>query len=82
MLMQLFTIFDEAAQESGEVFMAKNRATAKRFFDLGLAKIADVSKKDYSLFHLGQYDTEKMEITVVEPMKVHLNVNDDVEVML
>ena len=84
MLMQVFTIFDEAAQESGEMFFAKNRVTAKRNFDNALKNVSPVSKSDYALSHLGSYDTETMKFEGMEPVRVHLNVEDanSAEVML
>lgn len=46
-----------------------NEQTARRNFTISCKNIDDVAIKDYSLYHIGNYDTESGEIKPVSPVE-------------
>lgn len=67
MLMSVYTIFDEVAEEAGPLFTAKNDAVAVRSAKLALK---DAQASDYTLYKLGQYDPVKCKIFAEEAKKI------------
>ena len=59
----VYSIYDEAANEYGPVFTAKNDAVAKRQF-LQLVKSVEYPA-EYGLFKVGDFDSECMEFPLV-----------------
>lgn len=57
--MKVYCIYDRVAQEGGPLFCAKNEAVAVRNYNnlLSSSNVDNVS--DYSLYCLGEYDSEQ-----------------------
>lgn len=63
MTMQLYTIWDTVAKDSGPIFMAKNDGTAARQYkNLLKERKLDITEDEYELIHLGEFDTESATI--------------------
>lgn len=75
--MNLYAVYDTLAQESGPLFEAKNDEVAKRSF-MNLIFRGEVLRPDeYSLFLIGRYDHENMEVFVHEKVKIDVEVQKD-----
>lgn len=61
MIIQIFSIYDKVAQESGPLFLAKNLAVAKR---MAHGNLKNVEKSDFYLRSHGDFNVETGEITV------------------
>lgn len=68
MKFNLYTVLDQIAEEAGPVFVAKNSGVALRNFSAMIKDMAMPS--DYSLFHVGEYDSDSMEVTGMIPKEV------------
>lgn len=70
--MNVYTINDRVAEESGPPFIAKNDGVATRQF---LAMIRDesvLSVNDYRLLRIGEYDPKTSKIESCDIMEVYL----------
>ena len=75
MKFNLYTVNDVVAEEAGPVFCAKNSGVAFRNFS---AMLKDVATPDeYELFHVGEYDSDSMEVTAMIPKKVYYGDDTD-----
>jgi len=74
MITHMYTVKDKLADEAGPIWIAKNRAVARRqFFQLISNERVD-KVLDYELYELGIYNTESMLIAVhIEPEIVNLD---------
>lgn len=62
----LFVIRDNVAKEFGaDVFVAKNDGVAMRGYRVAMSKTS--SPDDFSLYHVGWYDTESGEVEGLVP---------------
>ena len=70
MITNIYTINDAVAEDSGPIFQAKNNGVAiRQYSDL----IKSVDKRlinDYSLWCLGTYDSESMELVMNQPLEI------------
>ena len=57
MIYNLYSIYDKDAQEYGPLFNAKNAVIASRYVEQMLNEVKNVDP--YSLYFMGEYDTEK-----------------------
>jgi len=64
MLFSLYTVYDKVAKESGPIFQAHNDQVAMRSFSQ--MPIDEKVKGDFELIKLGEYDTEKVQVTPCE----------------
>lgn len=62
----LYTIYDKIAEEAGPLFHAPNNKVARRNYDAMLSQVSDVSKDDYILYRVGEFDTDKAMIYPTE----------------
>lgn len=79
---RLYTIYDNVKQESNQIQQYKNDAEALRVFAHSLSALTDQSPAkpdDFSLFCLGTFDTETMDIQPMTPHLVKYNVDDQGE---
>lgn len=68
--MNLYTVYDRIAEESGPVFEAKNDGVAMRMF-LTIKSKTDNLQDDYKLLRLGSIDHQTSMITVSQvPIEV------------
>ena len=58
MKVNLYTIYDVMAEESGPVFQAKNDNVARRACDSMIMEASTFAVSDYHLWCLGCFDTE------------------------
>lgn len=59
----IYTIYDEAADEFGPVFTAKNDAVAKRQFQQVLKGVEYPA--EFGLFQVGEFDSECTEMPLI-----------------
>ena len=59
MLVNIYTIYDNVAEECGPIFQAKNDKVACRACDSMISEACGNSVSDYQLWCLGSFDTEK-----------------------
>lgn len=77
MVYNIYTVFDIGANEAGPLFQAKNHHVALRHFDQINETVHRNSKGDYVLKHLGTYDTESMELKIIPPANVEINIDSE-----
>lgn len=77
--MKIYAIYDKIAEESGPLFQAKNDLIAVRNTKNMLMQNGVTVPDDYILYHLGEYDTESMELTVLqEPEEIlFMNISEE-----
>lgn len=77
----VYTIFDEAADEYGPVFTAKNDAVAQRQFNQ-LMKTVEYPGEFY-LYKVGEFDSENYEtpLSVCEPEEVYNGLKVEKEII-
>mgnify|MGYP001035144656 CR=1 FL=1 len=63
MITELYTIFDNVADEAGPIFQAKNFNVALRYVK-ELMKDSPIDPKEYSLVRLGNFNTVSMALGV------------------
>lgn len=73
MIKQLYTIYDKVAEDSAPIFEAKNDGIALRQIKQLLTNSPVNNVNDYSLLHLGCYDSEKC-ITTINEKPVELDI--------
>lgn len=64
-IMQVYTIRDRLAKESGPVFESKNNNTALRFYRSGLAA-QKLPESEYELYRIGAIDHETDRFVVLD----------------
>lgn len=67
---ELFTIYDKVARESGPIYQAKSEDVAARQM-ISLLKKTDWPD-DYVLYKLGRFDTHEMKFDIIEPKMVNM----------
>lgn len=67
MILQMYNVKDKISEEFAPPFVAKNDAVALRQFN---HLINNLNPQDYSLYHIGQYDSDTGLITVTLPEKI------------
>lgn len=75
MKFNLYTVNDVVAEEAGPVFVAKNSGVAFRNFSGMLKDVTNQS--EYELFHVGEYDSDTMQVTGMIPKKVLYGDDDE-----
>lgn len=68
MIMNMYTILDTVAKESGDIQFAKNDEVALRFFNSAISK--SPTPNEYALYCVGSYNTETMVVVPCEPTLV------------
>lgn len=58
MKVNIYTIYDKVAQESGPIYQAKNDGVAFRAFMSLIGDTPTVNPTDYDVYCLGEFDTE------------------------
>ena len=58
MKVNIYTIYDKVACESGPIFQAKNDGVALRCFMSLMKDTPSVNPTDYDVYCLGEFDTE------------------------
>lgn len=69
MKMQLYTIFDLVAEESGPIFEAKNDAVSLRKYNLNIQKDG-INTAEFKLYRVGEIDHDTNEIIPSPPEEV------------
>lgn len=59
MKVNIYTIYDKVAEESGPVFQAKNDMVAVRMLKSLVSENPNISIDEYEVYCLGEFDTEK-----------------------
>ena len=59
MKVNIYTIYDKVAEESGPVFQAKNDMVAVRMLKSLVSDNPNISIDEYEVYCLGEFDTEK-----------------------
>lgn len=77
MLIQLYTIRDLVAEESGPIFQVKNEAAAIRHMR-NVLKSEVLNPLDYELLYLGDYETEETLINLYEIKSIDFLVDSPV----
>lgn len=67
--MELYTIRDRVAEESGPLFEAKNKGIAIRQITKMLEGVPKASLGDYKLLYMGTYNSSAMRIEVEKQPK-------------
>lgn len=62
MTMQVYTIYDKVARESGPLFTAKNDSVAWRQFHNAITGKVEVDEHEYQLLKLGTYTTDPVSL--------------------
>lgn len=70
MKLNLYVIFDKVAEESGPIFQAVNDGIALRQTVQVLKPLPPHVRPEYSLIHVGEFDTKTMDIFVLPPREV------------
>lgn len=74
--MNLYTIFDKVAEESGPIYEAINDGVARRNYVNTMRNTPSHLRGDYALFRLGSYDSKNMS---VEALKMPLEIDLDLD---
>ena len=77
MRFNLYTVYDELAEEAGPIFCAKNDAVAERQFTALKAEIAETERPNYHLFFLGEYDNVTLIVDGQCPIKMSERIVED-----
>lgn len=77
MILNMYTIVDTVAGESGDIQLCKNDGIACRFFENALKSSAVKNVGEYKLFKIGVYDNESMEVTSGKPVEVAYTTKED-----
>ncbi len=75
MVNQLYVKFDKVANEASQIIGTKNEELALRTFAVSMEK--EKQPEDFELYHLGQFDTETMEIFAKDPQAVNTALNTE-----
>ncbi len=62
MKINVYTIYDKLARESGPLFQAKNDRVAFRQFQTQLKEIKNIQKDDFELLNIAEYDNEECQL--------------------
>ncbi len=62
MKINVYTIYDKLARESGPLFQAKNDQVAYRQFCTQLKEIKNIQKEDFELLNIAEYDNESCQL--------------------
>lgn len=62
----IYTIFDKAGEISGTIFHQRNDISAIRFYRQSTMKMDPLTKADFKLVKLGEFDNETMIINTLE----------------
>lgn len=73
-MIKLYVIYDVVAEESGPIFQAKNDGIALRNYQTMLIQ-QKVNPQDYSLWYIGDYNSESMRVEPQKPEEVIVSVN-------
>lgn len=77
----LYVIRDEVAEDSGFPFDAKTDGVALRKFSGFIQQIKEQNganfSAEFSLWKVGQYDSETMQLVALNPDKIHVLEVDD-----
>ena len=66
MKVNIYTIHDKVASESGPIFQAKNDTVALRCFMSLMKDTPSVNPADYDVYCLGEFDTEARSFVTVD----------------
>ena len=66
MKVNIYTIYDKVACESGPVFQAKNDGVALRCFMSLIKDTPSINPTDYDVYCLGEFDTEARSFVPVD----------------
>ena len=66
MKVNIYTIYDKVACESGPIFQAKNDTVALRCFMSLMKDTPSVNPTDYDVYCLGEFDTEARSFVPVD----------------
>ena len=66
MKVNIYTIYDKVACESGPIFQAKNDGVALRCFMSLMKETPNVVPSDYDVYCLGEFDTESRTFNPVD----------------
>jgi 23S rRNA-/tRNA-specific pseudouridylate synthase len=64
--MEVYTIYDTVAKESGPLFYAKNLAVAQRSFNNLLKDLDEETRKEYELRLIGVFNTTECKFENIE----------------
>lgn len=67
--MEVYTIYDTVAKESGPLFYAKNIAVAQRSFNNLLKDLDEETKKEYELVYIGVFNTSECKFDIIKEYK-------------
>lgn len=70
MKFNLYTVYDELAEEAGPIFCAKNDSVAQRQYDALMVQVLESEKSKYHLYYIGEYDSETMLVDGECPLKM------------
>lgn len=68
MIYNVYTVYDNVAEEAGPPFTAVNDGIARRMFKN--MNIPESLKSDYKLVRIGFYDSKDMQLAIDEPYEV------------
>ena len=66
MKVNIYTIYDKVACESGPIFQAKNDGVALRCFMSLMKETPNVVPSDYDVYCLGEFDTDNRSFVPVD----------------
>lgn len=67
--MKFYSVFDKKSGAYGKPFSSINDSTARRDFEIGVAEVGSLLNsypEDFSLYFVGQFDTEKGVYSVLD----------------
>ncbi len=72
MKINVYTIYDKLARESGPLFQAKNDKVAYRQFCTQLKEIKNIQKEDFELLNIAEYDNEACQLQDMITVRVDI----------
>ncbi len=72
MKINVYTIYDKLARESGPLFQAKNDKVAYRQFQTQLKEIKNIQKQDFELLNIAEYDNEACQLQDMITVRVDI----------
>ncbi len=73
MKINIYTIYDKLAKESGPLFQAKNDQVAFRQFQTQLKDIKNIQVQDFELLNIAEYDNENCQLQSLITVRVDLD---------
>lgn len=71
----IYVIYDKVAEESGPMFEAVNNGIALRMACNTLKPLPPQLCEDYQLVKIGEYDTKSMQIEIIPPEEISMEVS-------